>query len=195
MPNNARLHDVSKYATRPANNVSVRHLGGKLIRRLNAILQWNDRCVRAEHRADVYGSFRHHPRLDGYQDNIDPSYLFGVIGSRKCIRRKLSIALRTLYPQSLCTKRVQVRPPRNERYVMLAGVDESTAEVRADSSRAKDGNPHRFPLRRAELSITGVAEARHDKATLIQAFIQTGDMDADIRMITLQTLNSLRRGD
>ena len=195
MSNNPRLNNVSKYPASPANNVTVRHLSSKLIRGLNAVLQWNNRRVRAEHRPNSNGSLRHHPRLDGYQDNIDLPYPIGIIRSREYIRLKLSIAPRTLYAEPLCTERVQMRSAGNEGYIMLAGLDESTAEIRPDGPRAKDGNPHRFPLRRAKLAIAGVAEARHDKAALIQALIKAGDMDSHIGMIALQTLNSLRRGN
>ena len=195
MSDHARFQNIRKNTASPTNNVTVRHLGGKLIRRFNAILQWNNCRVRAEHRANSDGGLRNHPRLDGHQHNINLPYPIGIIRSRECARRKLSITLRTLYAESPGTQRFQVRSAGNEGYIMLAGLDESTAEIRADGPRAKDGNPHHFLLRRAELAVAGVAEARHNKAALIQALIKAGDMDADIRMIALQTLNSLRRGD
>ena len=123
MSNNPRLNNVSKYPASPANNVTVRHLSGKLIRRLNAVLQWNNRRVRAEHRADGDGRFRYHPRLDGYQDNIDLPYSIGIIRSGECAWRKLSITLRTLNAETFRAERVKMRSASNESYIMLAGFD------------------------------------------------------------------------
>ena len=123
MSNNPRLNNVSKNPASPANNVSVRHLSSKLIRRFNAILQWNNCRVRAEHRPNSNGSLRHHPRLDGYQDNIDLPYPIGIIRSGECAWRKLSITLRTLNAETFRAERVKMRSASNESYIMLAGFD------------------------------------------------------------------------
>src|SRR5450755_583743 len=47
----------------------------------------------------------------------------------------------------------------------------------------------------AELAVSGVAQARHDIAQIVQALVERRDIDIDIRMSLHQVLQAERRGD
>src|SRR5207302_2763652 len=52
-----------------------------------------------------------------------------------------------------------------------------------------------LPLRRAELSITGVAQPRHDVANVVEPLVNRGDVDRHVGMTSAQPLDAFWRGE
>ena len=111
----------------------------QLVRRLDAVLQWNDQRIGPHHRFDGPAHGRYLPAFDTAQNIVNHADLGGIVGGRNFVDTEITGDATDF--QSLCTQRRQAFVARYEDNV-LADLSKAPAEVSADTAAAINCNSH-----------------------------------------------------